>query len=450
MKQFYLTLLVIILTLSILTESKRTKFKRHHTRHYTNEEYARMYARFAQLPYCTINELTERSCQLCKNLEAEGNITIEQAIKKDIRPNIALHMVTSIKDGEYIISFAGPKSSIPSDLQYIQNIYRMGQSKIPDLGGKLVENEFWSAYRMIQDDLREKVQRFKESQYLSFKLVGHSFGGAIALLAAYDLVLSGRIEAERVHVITYAALKIGDQSIDQIIEKTSNPIRVAQEADPYNNPTCVYMPNINSFYCYKRQMITYLVQQVPRLVNYFYFMCAADPVIHNVLIQYRPQIVQIQAPVYHQAVIANSSENIHFTSEDNAESQEASTNGDTTDTNDAVGQSAGDSIGTANFNSHLVHHTETPPEMPSVDVPEDDRVNDDDGPTDSEEPADPEEPEDEEVAGVQMLEKKHNVMVDEVSPYTHTCEDHGGRFYICKADPDIHTNFYGYNLEECE
>jgi hypothetical protein len=243
--------IIILSLLFILTVSKLGSFKRFQKKNlnkYTSKEInmAQRYVTFAQLPYCKTEILEENTnCQICNNLASEG---YKFKIKAWNRGDLTFHTIFSLKDGvELIISFSGPNSTDPKHIEYIQDIYRSKIIKVPELGNELMEEEFWEVYSRFRKAIHKTVEDYNN---LSIKIIGHSFGAVMANLCAHDLVINKLASVDNLQIITYAALKRGDEDFGQIVYK-AKPIHITNAGDFYSKiPNCIY--SSFTFHCYKQ------------------------------------------------------------------------------------------------------------------------------------------------------------------------------------------------------
>jgi predicted alpha/beta hydrolase family esterase len=112
---------------------------------------------------------------------------------------------------EIIISFSGPKST---DNKFYKKLWSEGFSKFHDLN---IETPYVSDYNNITKTLKESLKKLEQEYPLikdfKFIFVGHSFGGSLAVLSAYDIISTkfvGTFEIRAPIVNTYGQLRIGD------------------------------------------------------------------------------------------------------------------------------------------------------------------------------------------------------------------------------------------------
>jgi len=127
-------------------------------------------------------------------------------------------------DKTIIISFKGPSINKENNVKYIQHIYNSGWKTNEKLKYK-IEQEFNLVYFYnLRKVLLQKMFELKKSgreKYL-FYFTGHSIGGSLAVLAAYDLVNLGLIKTMEnlPTVYTYGMLRIGDQNFIRLVDNS--------------------------------------------------------------------------------------------------------------------------------------------------------------------------------------------------------------------------------------
>jgi hypothetical protein len=275
---FILLILVIFSVSKQITDSHRDK--------------ARQYFIFAKLPYCEGKELENNSCNACDIIQNEG-YTIHFVTKyTTIGINFKMVISTNEEENKVVISFAGPKSR---NIEYIQSIYVKGFIPVKELGGNLIEIEFWRVYKNhFRNSLIENLQQLQnENNNLTFIFVGHSWGGSIATLAAYDMTNNQIIKKSKRNgpfIFTYAALKMGQGGlVSRIKHFIGLPIiRVRRRLDFFTLiPRCVYQPNTVLFRCYPSYVN--LIKSFPVYLYYFY---SYSPVIRQKLLTNIPGILK--------------------------------------------------------------------------------------------------------------------------------------------------------------
>ncbi len=231
------------------------------------KEFAKSYIYFAKLPYCT----DQKTCEACKQIQSKGFKLISSEKTKSGMAEISMTINRNPEKKETVISFAGPRSK---DLNFIQSIYVNGFSAEAEKAlNSPIENVFWEAYTAIKPKLLKQITEiFASSEEENVIFVGHSFGGSLAILAAYDLKKTDVInKSHKSKVITFAALKIGNIGFLKALH-TLIPIGVVRLRSIFDLfpfiPRCVYIPSLNVFHCYTSYVN--LVRVWPIFARYIY------------------------------------------------------------------------------------------------------------------------------------------------------------------------------------
>lgn len=251
-----------------LINMEKTDLKNYMEESRTMDSYkakSRDYVIFARLPYCSSTVLLGGGCNLCQEIQKKGFSIIE--ILNKSKDNIDFSLIVSKNNEELIFSFGGPKSH---NIEYFEKIYSTGFKIINDTP---IENEFWYIYEnFYKSKIISNLEKFKEETNLKIIFMGHSFGGSLAQLAAWDLV-TGKvlsINDKGPFIITFGALKIGPKNFFELIkDHIQIPVlRVARRVDLFSLlPRCLWLPSLGVFHCYK----TYssFIQRFPIFTNYY-------------------------------------------------------------------------------------------------------------------------------------------------------------------------------------
>ena len=251
-------------------------------------EIAKSYLDFAKLTYC--DDVATGKCGLCKELKNEGTNILH--VEENEKNNIDFRMVISQKDdGELVISFGGPKSE---NILYFQQIYADGLIKVKEINNILIEKEFWNVYEeFFRDVLHKKIKGLVPNP-LHITLIGHSFGGSLAMLTGYDIKFNN-ITTVNPHLYTFGALKIGSSSFTRIIQAAiSIPIIKIRRSFDYFGwmPRCIYVPSSEVWHCYRHYWS--LVWRYPMFAPYY---LGFSPFIRSSIVSRIPQILS-HAPSY--------------------------------------------------------------------------------------------------------------------------------------------------------
>ena len=264
---------------------------------------AKDYIIFARMPYCSTKTLLGKDCNLCAETRRKGYKIIE--IVNKIKENLEFNMIISKSKEELIFSFGGPKSS---NIEYFEKIYTTGFRRVNDI---MIENEFYFIYEnFFKNKIITTLKKFDKDTDIRILFIGHSLGGSLAQLAAFDLVKGGvlQITERGPFLITYGALKIGPKSfVDEIQQKIQIPVlRISRKVDLFSlMPRCIWIPTLRVFHCYRNYHN--FVRRFPIYTNYYlnYSPIAHTNIIKNipadilanfksqyVIKQYNPEIIK--------------------------------------------------------------------------------------------------------------------------------------------------------------
>jgi len=208
---------------------------------------AQSYVQFARLPYCDVQRISKPQhvdCDVCEKTRQVGS-TIERIYTYDkIINNYSVRFNMVISKGAFeklVISFGGPKTE---NLFHIQDLYRNG---FININNNKIEKGFWDIYD--GEIRRDLTSRLRHRDYYDLVFVGHSVGGSLAVIAAYDVSMSN-MSLPKPHVYVYGALTVGDQNFSNHIKDISEIVRIKKSQDLYTQfPYCL-LTNSYSSTCY--------------------------------------------------------------------------------------------------------------------------------------------------------------------------------------------------------
>jgi hypothetical protein len=151
---------------------------------------------------------------------------------------------------EVVVSFSGPKTS---EGKFLSGIYTSGWGKLHE---QRVENAYLKTYSgHYSSALHKSVSKLVASNAglanYKFIFVGHSFGGSIAVLAAFDLIKSNMLK-ETPLVYSYGQLRIGDDKFVEAVNQLFKVVRIVKNSDFMGRlPNCVWSAQGGQWNCYK-------------------------------------------------------------------------------------------------------------------------------------------------------------------------------------------------------
>jgi hypothetical protein len=259
---FYIT---IFLSISMIFVESRAKSKRSGVT-YTRWvrpliKTAKSYLSFANLAYCKPDIINALSCPLCHQV-LDKSFKLKHYEKQELDGR-TYQFVALVSDthNEVVVSFSGPKSS---DANFYGSVY---QSGFATFKGESIENAFLNVYTSkIQQPLTTFFQTLLADgirNNYKFIFIGHSFGGSIAVLAAFDLVESGIIKTNSSInsplVYSYGQLRIGNDRFVEKVNTLFKVIRIVKATDPMTRlPNCAWSPALKKWRCYRDTYNLYL------------------------------------------------------------------------------------------------------------------------------------------------------------------------------------------------
>ena len=221
---------------------------------------------FANLSYCPKDKLKSLNCPLCSKISGEHKLFDFYKYKKDGK-TYTFALLFSVVKNSVKISFSGVGDAINDPALY-KNIYNgdfkevklSSENKNKKANEIKVEKAFYDVYygkfsEHLHKAIKEYQKTFKaKPENHEYVFVGHNFGGALALLAAYDLIENKLIKANdginSPSVVTYGGLSIGNLSFALEVNKYIKVMRINKKGDLYSRMQyCKWAPSINSYEC---------------------------------------------------------------------------------------------------------------------------------------------------------------------------------------------------------
>lgn len=215
---------------------------------------AASYHSFANLPYCSGDIINKLACPLCSDI-LDHSYELFKFHQVQVKKYTYTFVILFSKNrNEVVISFAGPRDASPA---FYSTLYSKG---FRDYNGVNVENVFLDAF---EGEFREKLEEYVKDYQSKFNadaknhkytFIGHSLGGALATLAAYDLVNSKTIgvnqELKSPIVYSYGALRLGDKDFVTKVNNMFKVVRVVKANDAYPRmPACTWSASLKKFRC---------------------------------------------------------------------------------------------------------------------------------------------------------------------------------------------------------
>lgn len=289
MKFFMIKLLILsLLLLGIYSRSGRSQLKslsqsktKAHTHMKTTYwvrpliKTSKFYHSFANLAYCPGDVINQLACPLCDSI-LDNSFEVFKFYKHEHSGYIfTFVLLYSTNRNELVIALSGPRSPHPA---FYSTIYSRGWDKLQ--GDIKVEKTYLDIYGgKFKAKLSKAILKYNERFHVNpqdhkYIFVGHSFGGSLAILSAFDMVKEKIIpnvpELDSPLVYSYGSLRIGDCNFVDEANKMFKIVRVVKSGDFYPRmPSCSWAPSINKFRC-EREFDYNDVASNPRpeLLNY--------------------------------------------------------------------------------------------------------------------------------------------------------------------------------------
>ena len=243
-----------------------------------NSEILPFYMMFAKLAYCPGRTIKRISCTFCNNFKGYSTF-VSHSNKYQSGKRILFAILINDEKSEVVVTFSGPKSKHLGDLY--SEIYSKGFVYVKELDNIRIESTYWSIYSSLMRPVLEKsirsLQLYKRFNY-KIKFIGHSFGGSLAVLAAYDLKRRGVLEHVP-EVFTYGQLRIGDMNFVNMVNQHLQIIKVLKDDDYITrSPNCYFSQG--KYICDSN--FNYIFNKIPTLKDYYnnYFY-NVDPLINS-------------------------------------------------------------------------------------------------------------------------------------------------------------------------
>jgi hypothetical protein len=263
--------------------------------------FARNYINIARLAYCPKKLILAKTCKACPSVLNTYKSYFIHSINLKKKRLFQFVILYSDAKKEVLVTFSGPKTT--TQTKFFNKVYKKGFKTISALGNIKIEKFYWEIYskyiRKVLFKKMKKVNKSKRSGY-KFVLVGHSFGGSIATLAAYDLVRSKIIKSNKKLnspiVYTYGLMRIGDSNFVKKVNALVKVVRIVRSDDFVTRvPSCVYDASSRLFRCYRR--VAKVIRHYPAFRRYFL-------VYRRGLTSYRRSIVRRVSSTHHHHHVA--------------------------------------------------------------------------------------------------------------------------------------------------
>jgi hypothetical protein len=225
----------IIVLSTLLTMIHTYNFKTQNITNYSTE-LAEYMLKFAGLSYCYKDEIIESKC--CPELVDEGWIAVDIDQIEEAQYDYVIFRHDKYK--KVVISVPGTRSCF----QLIEEIrFSYGMSTDEDPTVKIMSYFYW-VYTLLKDKIHNSLEKvFKRYPDYQYVFTGHSLGGAIANILAFDAIKFksiNRTETSPV-LITYGQPRTGnDVFSNEVMKLIPYVYRIVREGDIIADIPCCY------------------------------------------------------------------------------------------------------------------------------------------------------------------------------------------------------------------
>lgn len=182
------------------------------------------------------------TCKMATKLTKENGIEPLYAFKNNRTVN-KIHYSIMIRKSkkELLVTFSGTKNVEQLVLEIVESYPVKYFLQVGLEGAKVFEYFYWYYLEEFRKDLQVHLNKFVK-QYPRYNVVftGHSLGGALALHAAVDSILSEWIDKQKILIYTFGQPRIGNRIITDILTGTLGMFRVVHNKDLVAHiPPCI-------------------------------------------------------------------------------------------------------------------------------------------------------------------------------------------------------------------
>jgi len=230
--KLYLALFALILASISVAISKSTSKNKYFSTPLIKT--AKSFLSFANVPYCNKDVINTLACPLCSSILDNSFKVREIIITTYEKREFKAVVLQSDNHKEIVVTFGGPK--LKEDPKFYSAVYTLGYENTNKK--EKVEKIFTDVYKgEMQTNLQKTLrlifaEKKRKAKNYNIVFVGHSFGGALATLAAYDLheaKITGK--KNKMKVYTYGPLKIGNIEFIKYMNTKMRLIRIIKNTD---------------------------------------------------------------------------------------------------------------------------------------------------------------------------------------------------------------------------
>lgn len=215
------------------------------------------YIAFANLSYCPAEKIKILNCPQCSIITESGFIIFSQYKKKINNNEYTFVILLSTTKNQVVVAFSGPADA---KAEFLVSINKSELQNFGNYEGVKIESQFLNVYlgdfvAELEKSLKNYQTMFKANHHdHQYIFVGHQIGGALATLAAYDMIKKEVIfrndKLISPIVYSYGGLRIGNAEFAKEANKTINTIRINKVSDANTRlPGCKIYKNSDNYIC---------------------------------------------------------------------------------------------------------------------------------------------------------------------------------------------------------
>ncbi|KAG9303560.1 hypothetical protein G9A89_018456 [Geosiphon pyriformis] len=186
------------------------------------------FMQYASVAYCDFSVIADWNCGI--GCESTPGTRIEKLINSqnsDTQGYIAINDAKNL----IVVAFRGTQLNQAKDISTIINILL---TEYPGVKGAKVHQGFLNAFQSVKEEIFQIVQSLlNKNPKFNLAIVGHSLGGAIAVLEALDLKqrISSLISNQNYFVYTYGQPRIGNTEFANYVDSKILMSRIIHTVD---------------------------------------------------------------------------------------------------------------------------------------------------------------------------------------------------------------------------
>jgi hypothetical protein len=251
-KSLVLFLILILINSSISLEVSSSNENSNETSSQYTEAEGKLFSKFSKLANCASKPL-KTNCPKCVNPGNGYKFYFFYQTTRINKFNFKFMIHYNDISKKILVSFAGP--SVKEHV-YIKYIYSAGFTLVKKYKFQ-VEKEYYQIYfNKLRKILKQKLQKIISSGRKKFQVyfAGHSIGGSLATLAAFDMKQSK--VAKNIKVFSLAPLRLGDATYVAMVNSYITVYRIVKKSDYLVRiPNCYFSTTYKMWRCFNQAIV---------------------------------------------------------------------------------------------------------------------------------------------------------------------------------------------------